>query len=162
MVESKILAGHTSLVVLEEKGPILRGNIRADRLGLDGVVHLLVIDDGHRGCWWLAVGDQKIVRRGKFAVRQLQHPIRVSAWHSHMTNEPPHLRFYKPQIIPVEDLRISLEFQIHLGSQCGISTAISSDLSLTSVHNIVGGSDLHDPTTSDDAKFGMNANPLNA
>lgn len=78
-----------------------------------------------------------------------------------MTDEPPHLRFDKPHIL-VEDLRISLQFQIHLDSQFGINTAMSSVLSLTSVHNIVGGSNLHDPTTGDDAKFGMNANPLNA
>lgn len=58
----------TLLVVLEQKRPFLRGNGRLDRLGLDGVVHLLVIHGGHRG-WWLSSRsprDQKFVR-GNFA-----------------------------------------------------------------------------------------------
>lgn len=55
----------TFVVVLEEKRPFLSRDIRANRLGLNGVVHVLVLDGGH-GVEGVAVTDQKFVR-GNFA-----------------------------------------------------------------------------------------------
>lgn len=39
----------TLLVVLEQERPVLAGQGRVNRLGLDGVVHLHVVDGGHSG-----------------------------------------------------------------------------------------------------------------
>lgn len=49
------------MVVLEQKRPFLGGNGRVNRLGLDGVVHLLVLDGGHV-VDGVAVTDQKFAR----------------------------------------------------------------------------------------------------
>lgn len=68
----------TLLVVLEQEGPVLAGLSRVNRLGLDGVVHLHVVDGGHLGCR-IAVEVQKFVRRNEILrVRQLQCPIRLA------------------------------------------------------------------------------------
>lgn len=72
--------GRTLVVVLKQKGPVLSGNGGVDHLWLDGVVHLLVIDGGHRS-WWLSSlspRDQKFVR-GNFASAAALVPDTVSA-----------------------------------------------------------------------------------
>ena len=53
------------MIVLEQKRPFLSGNGRVNRLGLDGVVHLLVLDGGHV-VDGVAVTVQKFAR-GNFA-----------------------------------------------------------------------------------------------
>lgn len=75
----------TLLVVLEQEGPVLAGLGRVNRLGLDGVVHLHVVDRGHLGCR-IAVEVQKFVRRNEILrVRQLQCPIRLAPAGGHVT-----------------------------------------------------------------------------
>lgn len=66
---------HTLVVVLEQKRPFLSGNGRVNRLGLDGVVHLLVLDGGHV-VDGVAVTDQKFAR-GNFASAAAPYPIPV-------------------------------------------------------------------------------------
>ena len=75
----------TLLIVLEQEGPVLAGLSRVNRLGLDGVIHLHVVDGGHLGCR-IAVEVQKFVRRNEILrVRQLQCPIRLAPAGGHVT-----------------------------------------------------------------------------
>lgn len=79
----------TLLVILEQKRPILRRDGRRNRLRLDGIVHLLVIDGGHRW-WWLSLNVQKIVREEtKFCGAPAPFPNWVSTmvtWISSITS----------------------------------------------------------------------------
>lgn len=76
----------TLLVVLEQEGPVLAGLSRVDRLWLDGVIHLHVVDGGHLDCR-IAVEVLKFVRRDEILrVRQLKPPIGLAPVRGHVTD----------------------------------------------------------------------------
>lgn len=67
----------TLLVVLEQERPVLGRDGRVDRLRLDGIVHLLIVDRGHFGGCRRNSRDQ-ILFEEIFGVRQLQCQMRLA------------------------------------------------------------------------------------